>query len=75
MVDPVSLLALAGAGGGAAGVALYEAVAFACRLARRSRVTDLSLFWGMITVRRDPLDGEEILHDSQAESDGDGDAG
>jgi hypothetical protein len=53
-------------------VALYEAAAFLCRLARRSRVTDVSLFWGLVVIRRDPLEGDEILHDSRAETASDG---
>ena len=64
-MEPFSILALSGAGA----VALYEALRFTCQLARRSRVTDLSFLWGLIAIRRDPLDGDEILNDAEADDD------
>ena len=52
---------------GAGAVALGELVKYFCQLARRSRVTDLTLLWGLVRVKRDPLEGEEIVHDAESE--------
>ena len=36
-----------------------------------SRVTDLSFLWGLVAIKRDPLQGEEILHDADADAEDD----
>ena len=64
-MEPFSIAALSGAGA----IALFELVKSTCQLARRSRVTDLSFLWGLISIKRDPLQGEEILQDADAEDD------
>lgn len=64
-MDPFGVAAISGAGA----IALLELMKAVCQLARRSRVTDLSFLWGLVSIKRDPLEGEEILQDADADDD------
>ena len=38
-----------------------------CNSCRRTRITDFSCCCGLISIKRDPLQGEEIINDAKAD--------